>query len=320
MKRPMQAVIWQGVVGGILAGLVVALWFLVVDSVAGQPFRTPAILANALFHREIAPATFRLVAVYSVLHFGVFALLGAAMAWAIAPLEAPPRFLLGVIFGVVVQEIVFYTALFLTGARLTTVLPWPHVLGANISSGVVLMAYLHRAERDQRPLGLAALRAHPLVARGLVTGLIGAAAVALWFFILDLTAGRPFRTPGALGSALLLGGSGVAEIQVNLGVVAAYTVVHLAAFAVTVVAFVAVAEQIERAPRMLLLVTMAFIILEAVVVTTMALGAEWVLGTLGWWSVAVGNLLAVLAMGWYVWATHPGLRQKLRDQAIHVHT
>ena len=90
MKRPLQGVVVQGAVGGALAGLIVALWFLVVDLVAGQPFHAPAALAAALFHQEAAHATVRLIASYTVLHFGVFALLGVAMAWAIAPLEAPP--------------------------------------------------------------------------------------------------------------------------------------------------------------------------------------------------------------------------------------
>jgi hypothetical protein len=318
MKRPMQAVLVQGALGGILAGVVVALWFLVVDLAAGQPFRAPAVLAAALFHQEATQATFRLVASYTVLHFGAFTLLGVAMAWAIAPLEAPPRVLLGVVFGLVVLDVVFYTALLLTGARLLHVLPWPHVLGANLLSGVVLMGYLHRAQHDARPFGPIALRRHPLLWRGAITGLIGAAAVAVWFFALDLAAGRPFRTPGALGSALFLGASGAAEIQASLGTVAAYTVVHLAAFAVAGVVFVAVAEQIERAPALLLLGALAFIVLEAVVVTMMALGAEWVLGTLGWWSVGIGNLVAVGGMGWYVWATHPVLRERLRHGPVEV--
>src|SRR5229473_4635529 len=88
MRRPVQAVIVQGVMGGILAGLVVALWFLVVDVLVGHPFRTPTLLAGVLLHREFPQATFRLVAAYSVLHFGVFALLGVAMAWVSAALAA----------------------------------------------------------------------------------------------------------------------------------------------------------------------------------------------------------------------------------------
>lgn len=318
MKRPLPAVITEGLVGGILAGLVVVVWFLVVDTAGGQPFRTPAALAAALFHRELPDVGFRLVATYTILHFGVFALLGVATAWAIAPLEAPPRLLLGVVFGLLVLDVVLYTALLLTGARLLAVVAWPHVLGANITSGVVLMGYLHWAGGDRRPWGPLALKAHPLLARGLVTGLLGAAAVALWFLVLDIAAGRPFRTPAALGSALLLGASGTGEIQVGLGLVATYTVVHVAAFWVAGVLFVALAEQVERVPGLVLFVALALIVIEALVVTVMALGAEWVLGTLGWWSVAVGNLIAVLAMGWEVWRTHPTLRQKLGRESIEV--
>ena len=40
MKRSSSELIAHGVVGGVLAGLVVALWFLILDSLAGYPFRT----------------------------------------------------------------------------------------------------------------------------------------------------------------------------------------------------------------------------------------------------------------------------------------
>ena len=99
MRRSVQEVIVQGVTGGILAGLVVALWFLVADAIADQPFRTPALLAGALLHNQFPQPTFRLVAAYSVLHFGVFAALGVAMARVSAAFAAPHRLLLGVAFG-----------------------------------------------------------------------------------------------------------------------------------------------------------------------------------------------------------------------------
>src|SRR5216117_4376023 len=76
MKRSLNGLIADGVVGGVLAGLVVALWFLAVDSLAGRPFHTPAALASALTRQAVGPPTFRLVAAYSVLHLGVFAVLG----------------------------------------------------------------------------------------------------------------------------------------------------------------------------------------------------------------------------------------------------
>jgi hypothetical protein len=309
MQRSAHDLITRGVIGGLLAGLVVALWFLVVDTLAGQPLRTPALLAGALVGSAAAAPTLPGVAAYSAIHFTVFAALGVAGAWAVARLQLTPRVVHGVAFGLAVQDLVFYGGLLLSGARLTVVVAWPHVILANVLSGIVLMAYLHRATRDQHPFGLAALRGHPLVARGLVVGLIGAAVVAAWFFAVDAVAGRPFRTPGALGSALLLGAANVAEVDVSFGVVALYTAVHVAAFAVAGVVFVAVAEQIERAPAMLLLVALGAIVLEALVVAVLSLGAQWTLGALGVFSVLGANALAVAAMGWQVWRTHPVLRR-----------
>ncbi len=315
MKRLEQAVIVRGVTGGMLAGLVVALWFLVVDVAAGRPFYTPATLAGVLLNREFSQPTFQLVAVYTVLHFGVFALLGALMAYLSGALVSPNRLLLGLVFGLLLQEVVFYAGLILSRAPHFDVVPWPHVIGANIAAGLVLMGFLHRAERDPRPLlGLAALRNHPLVARGGITGLIGAFVVAMWFLFLDLAGGTPFRTPAALGSALLLGASSPSDISVSIGLVATYTVVHVAAFVIAGVVFVALAEQVERVPAMALLVLLTGILLEGLVVATLAVGAEWVLGTLGWWSVAVANVLAVAAMGWQVWRTHPTLQRRMLQE------
>jgi hypothetical protein len=318
MRRPVQAVIVQGVTGGILAGLVVALWFLVADVLAGHAFRTPALLAGVLLHRDFAQPTLPLITAYTVLHFGVFALLGVVMAWVSAALAAPPRLLLGVVFGLVLQEIVFYTGLLLSHAPRLDIVPWPHLFGANIASGLVLMGYLHRAERDPRPLGLAMLRDNPTVLRGLVTGLIGAAVVAAWFFMLDLAEGVPLATPAALGAALLFGAGGPAEVVISFGLVATYTVVHVVAFAVAGLVLVALAEQVERAPAMALVVILTGIVLEALAFATLVVAAEWVLGTIGWWSVAVGNLLAVLGMGWWVWRTHPRLQHQVRHEPMHV--
>src|SRR5262249_56862332 len=46
---------------------------------------------------------------------------------------------------------------------------------------------------------------------GIVAGILGAATIALWFFIIDIFSGRPFYTPSLLGSALF--GRNVARHQ-----------------------------------------------------------------------------------------------------------
>jgi len=313
MKRQPHELIAHGILSGVAAGVVVAFWFLVVDLSNGQPFHTPAVLAGAFSHQSVAAPTFRLVAVYSVLHFGVFAFLGIAAAWLMAALHTAPRLLLGLLFGIVVQELVFYGGLLLTGVRLSAILPWHHVIGANILSGFVLMAFLHRSRSEDRPFGLAALKGHPFLTRGLITGLIGAAAVMLWFLILDVAAGNLFRTPAALGSTLLFGASNVTDVQSAIGIVAAYTIVHVAAFALAGIIMVAIAEQIARTPDLLMLFALAAIVLDALVVGVLALAAQGALGLIGIVSIVAGNLLAVGAMGWYVWRTHASLRHRLTD-------
>ena len=318
MKRPTNELVAHGVIGGLLAGVVVALWFLIVDTIAGFPFRTPASLAFALYAHPLLQPTLRVVLMYSVVHLGVYALLGVAAAWVMSTLHAAPRLLLGLFFGIVVQELVFYTALFLSGLPPSEVVPWQHVIGANLLSGLALMTYLHHAERAQVPLGMGVLKQHPQLTRGLITGLLGAGVVAVFFFFVDLVTGHPCATPAALGSALLFGASNAEASHVNLGVVAAYTIVHLAAFAVAGIVFVSIAEQIERSPSMLLLAVLTAIVLEAVVVMGLAQGAQWVLGAIGVWATCLANLLAVASMGWYVWQTHPILRQRLRSGPVEV--
>jgi len=318
MKRPSNELIAHGIVGGILAGLVVALWFLIRDGMAGYPFRTPASLAYALNLAPIIEPTLRAVVAYSVIHLGVYALLGVGAAWVMSVLHTTPRLLLGLFFGIVAQEVVFYTGLFLGGMPPSEVIPWPHVIAANLLAGLVLMAYLHRAERVPAPLGLMALKAYPQLTRGLITGLLGAAVVAVFFFFVDLVTGHPFATPSALGFALLFGPSSHAAYNISLDMVAAYTVVHGMAFVVAGVVFVTIAEQIERSPSLLLLAGMTVIVLEGVVVAALALGAQWALGAWGVWLTLVANFLAVASMGWYVWATHPMLRAKLRGEPLSV--
>lgn len=318
MRRPAPAVLVHGTVGGFLAGLVVVVWFFVVDTIAGYPFLTPRLLAGMLLNQDFAQVTPGLVAAYTVLHFAVFALFGVGMAWVSAALTAPSRLLLGVLFGLLLQEIVFYAGLLLLHAPHLGVIPWPHVIGANIAAGLVLMTYLHRAEHDPRPLGIPALQLPAVVSRGVVTGLVGAVVVAVWFFFLDIISGTPLRTPAALASAFLIGASGPAGIVVTFGLVAAYSVVHVVAFAIAGVVFVALAEQLERAPAMGLLVLLTAIVLDSLVLATIGVGAQWVLGSIGWWSVVVANLLAVLAMGWQVWRTHPVLQRRLLKEHAEV--
>jgi hypothetical protein len=70
---------------------------------------------------------------------------------------------------------------------------------------------------------------HSVSREGVMAGLIGATAVALWFLVIDTVAGRAFHTPDQLGASLMsvLGPRGSEGIVTH---VLFYTVFHYAVF------------------------------------------------------------------------------------------
>lgn len=314
MNRSTRDALAQGAVGGLLAALLVAGWFFGLDLAEGRAFRTPAELASVYLGGEPAAVGPGLVLGYTALHLTVFAVLGAGTAWILELLEFRPNLLLGLAFGLGVLTGLYYVGLLVTGVDAYSVVPAGHVVAANLAGGVLLMEYLRRARVGEPFLGLARIRAHPFLARAVSTGLVGAAAVALWFFLLDLVARQPFFTPAALGSALFLDAD-PGSMRIGFGVVALYTTVHLLAFLAAGAAFTWAAEQIERRPALWLILILAFIVLEAVFVPVAGLAGGWLMGTLTWWAVGVGNLLAVAVMGWWTWRSRPELRRRLGEAA-----
>lgn len=150
-------------------------------------------------------------------------------------------------------------------------------------------------------------------AQGLVVGLIGAAAVAAWFFVIDLALDRPFYTPAALGSTLFLGIEDLERVEVSVAVVGGYTLVHLAAFAALGIVVVAVLRRARRTPPLILGALLLFVVFQALFLGLLAIAARFLLGGLAWWAIGIANLLAAVAMGWYLWTRDPDLREAVRQ-------
>ncbi len=306
----------HGLIGGLMAGAVVATWFLVVDLLAGQPLATPAALAAALLGTESFTGSAGTVIAFTVLHFGVFAVLGVAAGWTISLLGVEPALRHGAVFGVGVLNAVHYGAFWLVGAELATALPTVHVILANLAGGTMLMSYLHYASRAETPFGLAALKHHRTLTQGLSVGHAGAVAVAIWLFLFDIATGQALATPGSLGSLVFLGATSAAEVEVTVATVAAYTVLHVAVFGVIGTVLVWVANRIEKTPGLWLLTLMAFILVEVASVGVLGLLGAWVLGSLGWLAVLVGNVIAVGSMAAVIWRGHPRLRERLVEEPV----
>jgi hypothetical protein len=151
---------------------------------------------------------------------------------------------------------------------------------------------------------------HTIARDGIVAGVLGATAVALWFFVLDMMYRHAFATPEALGRGLLriLGPQGSEGAAVFILV---YTLFHYVAFILAGLLVAVIVHFAEREPGVLAGAMMLFVAFEiGFYALSSALSESPMFGALGWAQVATGNLIAAIVMGIYMWRTHPKLGQE----------
>ncbi len=155
-----------------------------------------------------------------------------------------------------------------------------------------------------------------ILREGFIAGLIGAAAVALWFLIVDAVAARPFFTPAMLGSAVFWGVREPAQVVIEYSRIIGYTMFHVSAFIIVGTVAAVLAAEVEVAPPTLYLVAVFFAIFEFGFYVTVAVLAQPLLGALAWWNVAIGNAIAAYGMGYYLWQAHPKIAATLKAHPL----
>src|SRR4029077_13216029 len=138
----------EGIVGGILGGLTVALWFLVVDFAQGRPLHTPTVLGQALFGRGVWPGTLEsmppsleMVAMFTWVHLLAFAVIGVVVSRLIVMAEANPGLGFGFVLLFVILEACFTAAVMIVAAPVLRALTWPAILVANLLAAAVMTGY-----------------------------------------------------------------------------------------------------------------------------------------------------------------------------------
>jgi hypothetical protein len=157
-------------------------------------------------------------------------------------------------------------------------------------------------EWKERPM-----RAHSTVREGVIVGGLGALAVALWFLLVDGIAGRALHTPALLGAVVLRRPDPIAasEGPNRLMLVALYTPIHFFLFALFGVLVVFLMHRAKKQPSLLMLALILFAAFEGAFTGLVAILEQTGLGDLAWYQVGIGNLIAVIVMGWYVRRLHP---------------
>ncbi|HSH44637.1 MAG TPA: hypothetical protein VK966_02210 [Longimicrobiales bacterium] len=299
-----------GAVGGALAATVVVVFFFLEDLLQGRLMETPEFLAQVVFGQDTVGTG--VLVIYTLLHYGLFMAVGAGVAWFLDRSRLPATLFLGLVVGFLLFDVVFYASIWLRGVDVVEVLGWPSFLAGNLLAGLALFWYLRRSGAPRPRSWGDVLHEHQGIREGLMAGLIGAATVAVWFLAVDAVMGRVFFTPAALGSALFGGAGGPAAVDVTVANVLGYSLLHVAAFLATGLVFAAIITQSERYPSLLLALALLFVTFETLAIGLLVILAAWLLEVIPAWTIAVANLIAAGAMGFYLWRKHPELSGKLR--------
>jgi len=156
-------------------------------------------------------------------------------------------------------------------------------------------------------------RPHNFLREGLITGFIGATAIAIWFLIVDTISGRPFYTPIFLGKGVVsvLGKNMMGDTDFThlLG----YTIFHYAAFFIVGIILTVIVHQAERTPGILAGALVAFVMMTVGFYMIAAVFVHSALGQIAWVQIFLSNLLSAGLMLGYTWRKHPKLDRQLKQ-------
>lgn len=315
MTRPRKTLA-HGAIGGVIAATVLAVWFFIFDAIRGDLFWVPGFVASVLFNLGHISEGAGVIIAYTAVHYAVFIAVSIAIAYLLRGLGTTPGLFLGIVIGFLLFDLIFYAGLIVSGANIIKAIGWPEVLIGDCLSGIALMLYLgsvHEARTLAWNTGLAASRT---LREGIISGLLGAVAVAAWMTLVDLVYGRVLFTPAALGSALFYGAHHITEVHTDVTTVIGYSVIHVVLFIAAGWVVAAMLTKSEETPPLILGLVLLVVSMEALFIGLTAIFAQWILGYIGWWAILGGNIIGAAAMGYYLWKAHPRLAALLRESPL----
>ena len=157
---------------------------------------------------------------------------------------------------------------------------------------------------------------HSVLKEGIVAGMLGALAVAIWFLAVDLFQGKPFFTPSVLGQILLLGRALPATETIAASAVVLYTGFHFVAFVLFGMLVTKLVHLAVNNPVIRFGLVMVFVVFE---VFFWGFTYMFFAGTRGLFprgAILIANTFAAIVMAVYLWRRHPSLKRALRHEPL----
>jgi ABC-type Mn2+/Zn2+ transport system permease subunit len=153
----------EGIVAGLLGGLIVAIWYLLFDMASGHPLQTPNTLGRIFLRGDVNPGLRALVPQailgYTVLHFVLYALVGIVLTLLIHLATRNIALRMGVWLGLVIAFGFFVGLTYMLTTSTGQRLPVWSVLGGGVLGVGAMGVYLWRRHPqlgqslDRAPLG-----------------------------------------------------------------------------------------------------------------------------------------------------------------------
>jgi hypothetical protein len=159
VARTWRHAIADGFEAGAIGALVVAVWFLIIDSLGGRPFYTPSLLGTALTrgpaeavrNPEIAVG---MVYAYTGIHFVLFILFGILVATLVIKYERTPIVGYLLVVAAVVFELGFLVFILAFAEPLLEGIPWWAVLVGNLLAALAMGFYFYKRHPELKAITL----------------------------------------------------------------------------------------------------------------------------------------------------------------------
>lgn len=153
----------EGTVIGVVGGATVAVWFLIVDTIAGKPLRTPSVLGQVILFGSGQPSLTQIdlgaVLLYTAFHFIAFLAIGVLLCVLARQAEHDPLVRYAILIVFVAFEVFAAGGISALSQATRDLFPVWQVLGANTLAAVAMaftMWRMHPAigeEIKKTPLG-----------------------------------------------------------------------------------------------------------------------------------------------------------------------
>jgi hypothetical protein len=138
MDVPQHSTVREGAVTGVIGGVILAVWYFIVDTAAGAPLHTPNMLGRMLFGARLRPPGAYIdtgaVIGYTLVHFVLFILIGMGLALLVHLAIRNTSLRMGVWFGLLITFAFFAGHVYMLGlASGERIAPWSVIAGSLLS-------------------------------------------------------------------------------------------------------------------------------------------------------------------------------------------